>query len=246
MKSRIASAVPFLTRREALFAGAILPLARATAAAASNLSVGAYIFQQYGQRQNKKLGEVLGEVIPMARQAGFHNVEFGQPFFEPELRNETLALVRANGLQLPSVYNSGVVHDPALAAKTVERSLEIAKVCRPFGCTALVFNAEPKGLDSNKKLIEKTDAELATQAEGMNRMGKLLRDNGFDLRIHNHTPEMVNGAREWRHMLAHTDPKDVAFCVDLDWVFIGGQDPLGILKEAGSRVGEIHVRNEND
>jgi inosose dehydratase len=109
-----------------------------------------------------------------------------------------------------------------------------------------VINADPKGFDAQKQPLEKTEAELSTEAKEINRLGKTLRDNGCELRVHNHTPEMMNNAREWRYMLAHTDPHYVAFCVDLNWVSVGGQDPLGLLQEAGNRVHEVHVRNEKN
>ncbi|HEY7210385.1 MAG TPA: sugar phosphate isomerase/epimerase [Bryobacteraceae bacterium] len=230
-----------MTRRDLLLASAVGAARTLSGAGQSRLSVEAYIFQQYAQRQHKKLSDVLAEAIPMARRAGFHNIELNGEFFAPEVESQTLALVRSSGLKMPSVYSGGALHDPELAQQTIERALAIAKICQPFGCTAVVCNADPK-----KGGAEKTDAELAVQAEQMNRMGRLLARNGFELRVHNHTPEMVSGAREWRYTLAHTDPKSVSLCLDLDWVHQGGQDPLALLKEAGSRVHEVHVRNAKD
>jgi inosose dehydratase len=77
-------------------------------------------------------------------------------------------------------------------------------------------------------------------------MGQTLEQNGLILRVHHHTPEMVNNAREWRYILNNTDPQHVQLCMDLDWVHQGDQDPIALLKEAGRRVTEIHVRNSKD
>jgi inosose dehydratase len=38
----------------------------------------------------------------------------------------------------------------------------------------------------------------------------------------------------------------VALCLDLDWLHQGGFSPLDLLREAGNRVHEIHVRNSRD
>lgn len=230
-----------MTRRDLLLAAAAMPLWAAADHAASRLSVEAYIFQQYAQRQHKKLADVLPEVIPMVKQAGFRNVELNAEFFAPDLKEQTLSLVRANDLTMPSVYSGGAMHEPELAAKTTQRALDIATLCKPFGCTAVVCNADPKGQG-----IEKTDAELAAQADALNKMGRVLSEAGFELRVHNHTPEMLSNAREWRHTLRETDPKYVSLCLDLDWAQQGGQDPLGLLKEAGERVHEIHVRSSRN
>ena len=228
-----------MTRRE-LIIGAVAGAAWA-APAASRLSVEGYIFQQFAQRAKKPLGEVLGEVIPMAKAAGFHNVELNQAFFTPELRARATELLQANGLRMPSVYVGGVMHEAGGAAKTTELALEMAEICRPFGCTAVVNNPSPKAGGA-----EKTEAELALQGELLNRLGASLKAKGFELRIHNHTPEMVSNAREFRSTLRTTDPAAVAICLDLDWVHQGGMDPYALLREAGARVTEVHVRNSKD
>lgn len=228
-------------RRHFLWTVAALPFGMAADSGDSRLSVEAYIFQQYAQRQHKKLADVLPEVIPMARQAGFHNIELNGEFFTPALKEQTLDLIRANGLRMPSVYSGGALHEKQLADKTIEQALAIAALCRPFGCRAVVCNANPKAPG-----VEKSDSELIVQSEQLNRMGQLLAKQGCDLRVHNHTPEMLSGAREWRYTLEHTDPTYVSLCLDLDWVHQGDQDPLKLLKEAGSRVHEVHVRNAHN
>ena len=63
------------------------------------------------------------------------------------------------------------------------------------------------------------------------------------LMLHNHDADMAEGAREWRAILHHTDPKLVGFCVDVHWVYRGKQDPLLLLQEAGQRIASLHVRN---
>ena len=205
------------------------------------MSVEGYIFQQYAERQKKPLGDVIDEIFSMVQDAGFHNVELNPAFFAPNLRTRVLALLRAHSLSMPSVYVGGGMHTNALAEKTTQQALQTARLCKPFGCTAIVNNADPKPGN-----IPKTDAELALEAQAMNRLGRLLRENGFQLRIHNHTPEMADNAREWRYILHNTDPQYVTFCVDIDWVHQGGLDPLALLREAGKRVTEIHVRNSKD
>jgi inosose dehydratase len=205
------------------------------------MSVEGYIFQQYATRQKKTLGGVLEEVFAMAHSAGFHNIEINQAFFTAELRERTLALLRARQLKMPSVYVGGAMHTAEAAETTTARALDIARFCEPFGCVAVVNNPEPK-----PAAAQKTDAELNTQARALNTLGRFLKDDGFELRVHHHTPELVANAREWRHILHNTDPQYVALCLDLDWVQQGGLKPLDLLREAGPRVREIHLRNSRD
>lgn len=229
-----------LTRREWLLfaaAGALSSAAERT----SRISVESYIFQQYAQRQKKPLGDVIDEIFPMVQKAGFHNIELNPAFFTPELQERVLAQLRSHLLSMPSVYVGGGMHTEALEEKTTKQALEIGRLCKPFGCVGIVNNADPKPGN-----VAKTDGELAFQSGAMNRLGRVLKENGFQLRIHNHTPEMVDNAREWRYMLHNTDGQYVTFCVDIDWVHQGGLDPLELLREAGKRVTEIHVRNSKD
>lgn len=229
-----------MTRREWI----LLTAGSALCSAANQtlrMSVEGYIFQQYAERQKKPLGDVIDEIFPMVHNAGFHNVELNPAFFAPGLRDRVLTALRSYSLSMPSVYVGGGMHEKALAEKTTKDALEIGALCKPFGCAAIVNNADPK-----PGHVAKTDAELAFQAQAMNRLGSVLRENGFQLRIHNHTPEMADNAREWRYSLHNTDPQYVTFCVDVDWVHQGGLDPLELLREAGTRVTEIHVRNSKD
>jgi inosose dehydratase len=224
-----------MNRREFLAAASVLPL---SVRSISQLSVEGYIFQQYAKAHKKSLAGVLNEVIPMARAAGFSNIELNEGFFAPAIEHHTLALLRANHFSMPSVYVGGPMHEKVGADDTIRRALETGRLCAPFGCKAIVNNPDPKRDES-----EKTDAELAVEAESLNRMGRALSDHGFQLRVHHHTPQLVNHAREWHHILNHTDPRYVFICVDVDWAYEGGFDPLTFLREVGPRLRELHVRS---
>ena len=227
------------TRRQALaFLTATLLEARQSP---QRMSVEGYIFQQYATRQKKSLGAVLNEVFAMAHDAGFHNIEVNQAFFTPELRERTLELLRARQLKMPSVYVGGAMHTKEFAEATTARALNIARICQPFGCVAVVNNPDPKPNGA-----QKTDAELKLQAKALDTLGRFLKDDGLELRVHHHTPELLDNAREWRNILHNTSPEYVALCLDLDWVHQGGLQPLDLLREAGTRVHELHLRNAKD
>ena len=228
-----------MRRRELLLLG---PAALLTLAAkryqTSRLSVEGYIFQQYAQRQHKNLAEVLDETFPMAHNAGFRNIELNQGFLTTELRSRVLELVTASSLRMPSVYVGGSMHRRDLADRTISKALEIAALCKEFGCRAIVNNPDPKPDDAPK-----TDAELAVQVKMLDLLGRELADRGFQFWTHAHAPQMADHAREWRYNLYHTDPKYVWVCLDVDWVYQGGQDPMALLREAGCRVASLHLRN---
>jgi inosose dehydratase len=80
----------------------------------------------------------------------------------------------------------------------------------------------------------------------LNLMGSELAKRSFEFWTHAHAPQMADHAREWRYNLHHTDPKYVWVCLDIDWVYQGGQDPMALLREAGHRVASLHLRNSHD
>jgi len=226
-----------MTRRQLLLTTPLL-FARSSG---SRMSVEAYIFQQYATRQKKPLGDVLSECFDMAHSAGFHNIELNNAFLAPDIRDKVFGLLKTSQLNMPSVYVGGAMHTRDGAAATQALALETAVLCKPFGCAAVVNNPSPKPAGA-----QKTDPELSIQASALNDLGQILKRNGFELRVHHHTPELVDNAREWRHILQNTNPKYVGLCLDLDWIHQGGLKPLDLLKEAGPRVKEIHVRNAKD
>lgn len=225
-----------MTRREFLAGTALATFAPARQN--SELAVEGYIFQQYAQRLNKPLETVLPEVLAMPRAAGFANIELNSAFFPPGAREQTLSIIQSQHLRMPSLYAGGTLHEQPAADKTTANALELADLCRPFGCNAIVTNPDPKPGN-----LEKTDGELNVQAESLNRMGRTLAEHGFELRVHHHTPQLIDKAREWRHMLAHTDPEYVFICVDIDWAYEAGFAPIPFLREVKSRLREIHVRS---
>jgi inosose dehydratase len=205
------------------------------------MAVEGYIFQQYAQSLKQPLQAVVGRVLPMARAAGFKNIELSPPFFAPEMRENVLSLVRSQGLRMPSVYVGGPMHEKEGANRTITAALEFGKLCAPFGCEAVVNNPDPKPGGTSK-----SEAELGVQADSLNRMGRTLAQHGLELRVHHHTPQLAENAREWRHLLRHTDPEYVHICVDVDWAYESGFEPIPFLREVGSRLREIHVRSARD
>lgn len=235
-----------LTRREMIAgtAAGLLSISPEGAAAQpthSRMSVEGYIFQQYMAQKKEKLADGLEEIFAMVRGAGFHNLELNDGYFAPDMSDRIVALVQSNDLRMPSAYVGGAMHDEALAEKTIANSLDIARLFKKLGCGAIAGDPSPK-----QGGVEKTDAELATQAAMLNKLGKALADEGFQYWVHNHDAEMKSNAREWWSNLKRTEPAYVWMCIDLDWVHRGDQDPLTLLRAAGKRVACLHLRNSTN
>jgi inosose dehydratase len=205
---------------------------------APKLSVEIYIWIQHLASEKKTLAEGVDEVLASFHGAGYRRVELNQDFFKPELRERTLALLAKYNLAPETIYAGTTMHEAAAAEKSVKETVELARLLKPHGTRIIVTNPSPKPGQARK-----SDEELDTQAKYVDQLGAELHQQGMKLALHHHTPELVDNAREWRHLLQHTNPSRVYCCVDVHWAYRGGQEVMTFLRETGHRLVELHLRN---
>ncbi|HVY91330.1 MAG TPA: sugar phosphate isomerase/epimerase family protein [Bryobacteraceae bacterium] len=230
--------LPQLTRRDWMFLTAAAAFAKT---ASTRIACQCYVFEQdYGSRKQKTIDHV-DEILATVAGAGFHAVELTSNYFPPDKTADSLALIDKHGLALPIAYIGGPMHDDRWH-HTYDLALAMADRLKPHpGLEAISFNCDPK-----PKAEAKTDAELEVEAQALETLGTDLKKRGLRLLVHAHAPEMANHAREWRYFVHHTTPADVGICLDTHWVFRGGENVLDILNEAGTRIGDVHVRNSTN
>lgn len=202
------------------------------------LQAGVYVWTQHYGRLGKRAQDNIPEICAGFAKAGYKDVELMSLFFTPELEQITYGALRQSGLKCSVAYNGGPMHTTEGARTTVAATVELGQ--------RLQRNVGVKGISINPNPVsgrEKTDDELKIQAEALNQLGWSLEKNGLGLYLHQHAPEMANGAREWRTMLKQTEPRYLKVCLDTHWVLRGGQDVMTLLKECGPRLGSVHLRN---
>jgi inosose dehydratase len=231
-----------ITRRHFIAACPAVPLLAAKKGYAPRIACQTYVFSQHYDRLKEKLEDRFDDIFASVARAGYTNVQLTNNYFPPERAADTLGLLRKRKLRMPVVYIGGPMHTAEGARATIAGALALAdrlKAVREL--EAICFNPDPK-----PKREPKTDGELAIQAEHLNRLGADLRQRNLGLWLHQHAPEMANNAKEWRHALNNTDPKLMGFSLDTHWVLRGGQDVMTITREAGTRIGDLHLRNSKD
>jgi len=204
------------------------------------VSANVYVWMQTYARSHEDIGGHWPDVLDDLRAAGYPGVE---PFLSVIATDEAAAdfdrMLEERELRASSFYTGGQLHDASTAPETVAGILAAARRAPALGARGLTVNPDPIGR-------RKTDAELATQAEALNRLGEGLRALGLGLWVHNHTPEMAEQGRELRHNLEATDPALVGFCADVHWLWRGGGDPYAYLEQYADRLGALHLRNSRD
>ncbi len=211
-----------------------------TAHYAPKLSVEVYIWMQHLASEKKTLAEGVEEVLASFHGAGYRRVELNQDFFQPALREKTFNLLAKYHLAPETIYAGTTLHDAGAAEKSVEEVVELGRLLKGHGTRLIVTNPSPKPGQAPK-----TEEELDTQAKYVDQLAAELREQGLKLALHHHTPELAEHAREWRHLLQHTNAHRVYCCVDVHWAYRGGQEVMSFIRETGARLVELHLRNSH-
>ncbi len=227
-----------MTSRREFLAAAAAALPLRAARYEPRLMLQPYVWTQWFHQQNIALPDGLERMFAASQRAGYRRIELIDSFLAPELRARTAALVQRYDFETPVVYHGGSFHDPETAERSIASILATADAARDLHAAWINTNCNPK-----QGRARKTDEELATEAANLNRLGRHLQQRGMRLMLHQHDPDMADGAREWRSNLHRTDPKLVWICLDVHWVYRGKQDPMQLLREAGHRIASLHVRN---
>jgi inosose dehydratase len=228
-----------LSRRDFMAAGAALAAAARAGAAGEplHLSSNSYSWHVYYQRERKNFGADLDAGLADVAKSGLNGYEPG--IGGPGEIDRLAPLLRKHGLEMRSIYCGSVMHDPAQADKSIERIVAVAEKAKAVGTKIVVTNPNPIGKG-------KTDEQLKTQAEALQKLGEKLSGMGLALAYHNHDPEMRQEGREFHSVMKGTDPKAVTLCLDAHWVWRGSGNSSKVLSEVvklyGARVSELHIR----
>jgi len=94
--------------------------------------------------------------------------------------------------------------------------------------------------------IYTTEAQWVAYAAYLDEVGAKSRRAGQQLMVHNHDIEFTTkfgGRTVFDILMANTDPRNVAFQLDLYWATFGGADPIALLKRYGKRIQLFHVKD---
>ena len=99
------------------------------------------------------------------------------------------------------------------------------------------------GRAATDRSIGLDDAGWQRLAEGVKRAADLARGRGFDPTFHHHTATFVEAPWEIERVLELTD---VGLLLDTGHLRLGGGDPIAALRDWGSRINHMHIKDVND
>jgi sugar phosphate isomerase/epimerase len=170
--------------------------------------------------------ETIESWKPIATQLGIE----GNAFYGYSLA-DVKKMLADYGLTTPSVHlDLNTMRTNLAPAMTELKALGTKYVAIP----ALNNPADRSTLDDFKKL-----------ADEFNVIGKKMSEYGLTLTYHNHGYEhwVKDGQTPIEILLKNTDPKYVAFELDIFWMTAAGANPIEFLKKYPTRYKMLHVKD---
>lgn len=229
------------TRRELMFGltGAALAFSKVRNSMYNpQLAAHTSIWLEEAGIRNIKPADILEEAFSGTAHAGYRRIELASDFLASGFRERTLGLIEKTKLEPSIVFATGPLYDQGLAESSRKQVKELASLMMGRGAAFINFGPLSKPDEEPK-----TGEELETEAYQLNRMAEEVQTTGLELMVHHERAEMRDNARPWRYWLAHTEPKLVSFCLDVDWVWKAGLSPLALMDTAGARLRSLHLRN---
>ena len=94
--------------------------------------------------------------------------------------------------------------------------------------------------------LDKKPEDFKMMADQFNQAGKICKENGIRLAMHNHDKEFVDvgdGKYGIEVFLENTEPALVTVELDLYWCKFGGGDPIDLIKKYPGRFDIYHVKD---
>lgn len=210
-----------------------------------HLACNQYAWHTFYNRSGKNWHDSLEDAVAEIAQAGFQGLE---PIVNSLDELERLQpLMQQHNLQMRSLYVNSTLYNDEVEANLAQIQAIAEKAQKLFDTKLIVTNPKPISWNGEES---KSDAQLQTQAAALNRLGEQLKAQDLVLAYHVHDAELRHAARELHHMLLATNPDNVSFCLDPDWIYRGaGFSQLAVFDIVtlyGHRVSEVHLRQSQN
>jgi inosose dehydratase len=176
-------------------------------------------------------------VLAEMKEVGLDATELGPPGYMPEDPAARRELLDRNGMRLVAGFLAIVLHDrrrPVLGELEKE-----ATTLEASGAEVLVLAAALHGetYDRGERL---SPPEWIALAEALADAEEVASAHGLRLAFHPHAGTAV-ARKEDVHTLLETTTVEI--CLDTGHLFLGGADPGAIARDAGGRVGHVHLKD---
>jgi sugar phosphate isomerase/epimerase len=171
--------------------------------------------------------------------AGVGFVEVESAGYYKHSATEVKQAVAAAGLKLVSAHIS--------SGELQTKLDEVIAFHKELGVQNIICSSPGKAPNAPKTAHweDFTLADWHWNAEQFNKIGEKVHAAGLNFGYHNHHLEFkaTGGVVPIEELIRLTDPAKVTFEMDCGWVFVGGGDPVALLRKYPSRFTMLHVKD---
>jgi inosose dehydratase len=190
-------------------------------------------------------------VLDEIAASGYRATELGPYGYYPtdpaKLRDE---LARRN-LELTSAFVPLRLKDRAAVQNSLDETCAIARLLAACGAKYLVLADAmwPERMAcagwAGEGGVAMTAAEWKTAAESARTVADLAAVYGLRCVFHHHVGTYVETPEEVAILMNETNSRDLALCLDTGHYFYGGGDPVQAVRQYGSRIEYLHLKDVN-
>lgn len=163
---------------------------------------------------------------------GFEGFEMGARFFGTEERDELQAKLDKYGLELTGMHVGGLFEDWISNEEEMQaKVLAVAEFVKDMPNKNVILSGRKKTEDIDLKRI----------AKNIEKVAKKCLEMGVKVNYHNHVMEFENNAEVFKTLIQYAP--SLYFGLDLGWVYVGGFNPIKIVKEYEKRISYVHLRD---
>jgi sugar phosphate isomerase/epimerase len=189
-----------------------------------------YIFVQYGY----DLEQQFDDVFDIVANAGYQTIELHEPMLYVDGWKERIdnALGRTS-MGLVGGSNGQPVWNTEQYSQILSNMDDYSTRLSAFGNVTCGMSC------SGKRYEARTHQENAQAVKVWCELGEMFRDKGVTLNYHTHGEPI----QDIRHMIDNVPAELVALGPDLDWLRVGGVDPVSFVEEQANRLILLHIRD---
>lgn len=178
--------------------------------------------------------------------AKFQGCEVGHKFpRDPSTLRQALAPYQ---LQVASAWFSAYFTEDNREQETIENFITHMNFLKAMGAEVIVVcecghSIQGKPLPVFEKKPRFSATEWQKLVSGLHHLGELAAQNGMTIAYHHHMGTGIQQANEITQLMEMTNPALVSLLLDTGHLTFAGEDPLIVLKEHGTRVRHIHLKD---
>ncbi len=186
--------------------------------------------QTYTIRKYLKTPEGRAEALGRVKSLGFDALELARIQFTPKIVDQIAGICRDNEIDVLSTQ---------IKLKEIEADIDwTVRLHRLLGCRDCSVSVINLG-------ALKSEERLRAYSGRLNRLGRVLEQEGINLLFHHHNFEFVpmGGSDAFSLLKEQLDPDVIQFVLDTYWLQRSGHNPAAFIRNMKGRARGIHLRD---